>query len=253
MQAIAFYRWRIVNGFELCNANGPSKAFGTAKVILGSRGGRFSQRFDRPNHFMKRAASPSGRYNPRWPAHKVEQRAVAELRASLNNPRLHSDDQIGLIVNSISEWGWTMPILVDEHNEVIAGHGRLAAARRLGIERAPVIVARGWTEAQKRAYRIADNQLTLASEWDPTLLSAELKNLRLESFDLNLMGFPELRLVQFLADEHGAGGAAGDERVAPKLDAMKYAVIVDCDSERDQTAKLKQFEKMGLKCRALIS
>jgi ParB-like chromosome segregation protein Spo0J len=98
--------------------------------------------------------------NQEWPADKVERRAVAVLVPNTRNARTHTEQQIDQIAASIREWGWTAPILVDEDEVVIAGHGRLLAAARLGLDEVPVIIARGWSEAQKRAYLIADNKLT---------------------------------------------------------------------------------------------
>jgi ParB-like chromosome segregation protein Spo0J len=89
------------------------------------------------------------------------------------NARTHSDEQVAQIAASIKEWGWTTPILVDEGGQIIAGHGRVSAARTLGVKDAPVMVATGWTEAQKRAYVLADNKLALNAGWDNELLALE--------------------------------------------------------------------------------
>ncbi|WP_074123532.1 ParB/Srx family N-terminal domain-containing protein [Bradyrhizobium sp. AS23.2] len=94
-----------------------------------------------------------------WPAWATERRPVAALVPYARNARTHSEAQLQQIAASIREWGWTTPVLVDEAGLVIAGHGRLLAAERLGIREVPVIVARCWTEAQKRAYVIADTLL----------------------------------------------------------------------------------------------
>ena len=94
------------------------------------------------------------------------------------NARTHSDAQVAQIAGSIREWGWTTPILVDENGTLIAGHGRVLAARQLGLTEIPVMVARGWSEAQKRAYVIADNKLALNAGWDVELLKVELTDLK---------------------------------------------------------------------------
>jgi len=86
------------------------------------------------------------------------------------NSRTHSDEQVAQIAASIKEWGFTTPVLVDEDGGIIAGHGRTLAARKLGMTEVPVLVARGWTDAQKRAYVIADNKLALNAGWDNELL-----------------------------------------------------------------------------------
>src|SRR5258706_16385798 len=134
-----------------------------------------------------------------WPADKTERRSVKDLLAYPQNPRIHSDEQIDALVSSLAEFGWTMPILVDEGGVCIAGHGRLQAANRMGISEVPVMVAAGWTEEQKRAYRIADNALTEASSWSPQLLKIELEQLALTGYDLKLTGFDDFNLVQYIA------------------------------------------------------
>jgi ParB-like chromosome segregation protein Spo0J len=102
-----------------------------------------------------------------WPAASVEMRDIADLVPYSHNSRTHSPEQIEQIAASMREWGWTNPVLVDEDGMIIAGHGRIEAGRVLGLSQVPVMVARGWSEAQKRAYVIADNQLALNAGWDP--------------------------------------------------------------------------------------
>ena len=108
-----------------------------------------------------------------WPADKVERWPVAKLIPYARNARTHSDAQVDQIAASIREWGWTVPVLVGEDNTLIAGHGRVLAARKLRIAEVPVMVAVGWSEAQKKAYAIADNKLTLNGGWDEELLGLE--------------------------------------------------------------------------------
>lgn len=135
-----------------------------------------------------------------WPADKVERRKVSELVPYARNARTHSDAQVRQIAASIEEWGWTNPILVDEKSGIIAGHGRVMAADKLGLKDVPVMVAAGWTEAQKKAYILADNQLALNAGWDTEMLSLELKDLSDLDFDLDLMGFGEDFLAGMLID-----------------------------------------------------
>ena len=134
-----------------------------------------------------------------WPADHVERRAIEALIPYANNARTHSDAQVAQIAASMKEWGWTNPILVDETGLIIAGHGRVMAARKLGLTEAPVMVAKGWTEAQKKAYVLADNQLALNAGWNAELLSTELKGLDASGFDLTLLGFGDLGAL--LADK----------------------------------------------------
>ena len=104
--------------------------------------------------------------NAHWPADRVERWPIERLVPSARNARTHSEAQVEQIAASIREWGWTNPVLVDESGTIIAGHGRVLGARKLRIKEVPVMVAIGWTEAQKRAYLIADNKLTLNGGWD---------------------------------------------------------------------------------------
>lgn len=129
-----------------------------------------------------------------WPADAVERRPISTLVPYARNARTHSDEQVAQIAASIREWGWTMPVLVDEAGGIIAGHGRVLAAARLGIEQVPVMIARGWTEAQRRAYVLADNKLALNAGWDEKLLRIEAADLAALGFNLPLIGFSDLEL-----------------------------------------------------------
>jgi ParB-like chromosome segregation protein Spo0J len=113
------------------------------------------------------------------------------LRPYERNPREHSQAQIEQIAASMTEWGWTVPILVDENGMILAGVGRYKAAQLRGVPDAPVIVTRGWTLEQKRAYVIADNKLNENSHWDESLLSLELEDLMKLGVDPALMGMSE--------------------------------------------------------------
>jgi hypothetical protein len=107
-----------------------------------------------------------------WPADKVERRHVAELVPYACNARTHSAEQVDQLVASIKEWGWTSPVLLDEDGGIIAGHGRVLTAKKLGLD-VPCMVAVGWTEAQRKAYVIADNKLALGADWDEAILKTE--------------------------------------------------------------------------------
>ena len=120
---------------------------------------------------------------------KVEYRKVADLIPYARNARTHSDEQVSRIAGSIQEFGWTNPILVDGTNGILAGHGRLAAARKLGMSEVPVIELAGLSKTQKRAYILADNKLALDAGWDDELLKVELEELKLEGVELDDIGF----------------------------------------------------------------
>lgn len=123
------------------------------------------------------------------PADKVQQWAIERLTPYARNARTHSDAQVAQLAASIREWGWTTPVLVSPDGGVIAGHGRLLAARQLGMVNVPVIVAEGWSEAKTRAYVLADNQLAQNAGWDSELLALELGELGELGFNLDLTGF----------------------------------------------------------------
>lgn len=130
-----------------------------------------------------------------WPADHVERWSIERLVPYARNARTHSDAQVAQLAASIREWGWTVPVLVDETGMLIAGHGRILAARKLGLTEAPVMIARGWSEAQKRAYVLADNKLALNAGWDPGMLAVELADLKDMAFDTQLVGFSDLELA----------------------------------------------------------
>ena len=123
---------------------------------------------------------------------------VEDLKPYGKNARTHSEQQIGQIVESIREFGFTNPVLIDTKNGVIAGHARLQAARRLDMKEVPCIVLAGLTEAQKRAYVIADNQIALNSGWDEKLLAMEFADLKDAGFNLDLLGFDASQMADIM-------------------------------------------------------
>jgi DNA modification methylase len=149
-----------------------------------------------------------------WPASAVETWEIGRLAPYARNARTHSDDQIAQIAASMREWGWTNPVLADEGGQIIAGHGRVLAARSLGISEVPVMVARGWSDAQKRAYVIADNKLAISAGWDEKLLAAEFSDLQALGFDLELTGFTGAELAEVLT---GVKAGLTDPDAAPEL------------------------------------
>jgi hypothetical protein len=124
---------------------------------------------------------------------------VSALLANPKNTRTHSPEQVAQIANSIREFGFTYPVLIDELDQVIAGHGRILGAQTIGLKQVPVLVATGWSETQKRAYAIADNAIPLNAGWNMPILRAELSDLKTAGFDMPLLGFPNLQLVDFMA------------------------------------------------------
>jgi len=133
--------------------------------------------------------------------HEYSERNIKDLIPYINNSRTHSEEQINQVASSIKEFGFTSPILIDEQGGVIAGHGRIMAANKLGIDKVPCIELKGLTEAQKKAYVIADNQLALNSGWDLDMLKLEVDSLKELDFDINLLGFDDDFLTDMFDDE----------------------------------------------------
>ena len=146
---------------------------------------------------------------------KITIKKVAELIPYVNNSRTHSDEQVAQIAASIKEFGWTNPILVDETNSIIAGHGRLMAARKLGMDTIPTIEIKNLTETQKKALVIADNKLALNAGWDNDLLKLELQNLQDLGFDMDIIGFSVDELNALLEPEQIEG--LTDEDAVPEV------------------------------------
>ena len=149
---------------------------------------------------------------------RIDYRSVEALIPYARNARTHTDDQVTKVAASIREFGWTNPILVDGQNGIVAGHCRLLAAKKLGLARVPVIELAYLTEAQKRAYILADNQLAInGSGWDDELLRIELSELRDEDFDVSLTGFDEAEIDRMLAEAEEEPDVQGntDEDAVP--------------------------------------
>jgi DNA modification methylase len=147
---------------------------------------------------------------------EIERWPVERLLPYAANARTHPDDQVAQIAGSIAEFGFNVPCLVDDRGVLIAGHGRLLAARKLGLSEVPVIRLDHLTDAQARAFRIADNQIAVNAGWDDATLSAELARLKEDGVDLELLGFPESELDRLLAGLDGESGAAGNEDDVPE-------------------------------------
>ncbi|HBK1438259.1 TPA: ParB N-terminal domain-containing protein [Escherichia coli] len=156
---------------------------------------------------------------------KIEYLPVGKLLRYAKNSRTHSDEQVEQLVNSIREFGFTNPVLIDEKNELIAGHGRLAAAEILEMDKVPAIRLSNLSEKQKKAYRIADNKLVLNAGWDMQLLAEEVKELMDDDFDIDLLGFNDAELDEMLSDEQPQ---EEDDNSSPVVQ-IKYLAI---DKER---------------------
>jgi len=181
-----------------------------------------------------------------WPADKVERKSIGSIIPYARNSRTHSDEQVAQIAASINEWGFTNPILIDIDGEIIAGHGRLLAAQKLGLKDVPCITAVGWSDAQKKAYVIADNKLALNAGWDESLLKIEFKELGDLNFDLELTGFSLDELADLFDDQEKK-----DELPKQEDYNETFEVAVECDGEEEQEKIYNQLTGDGYKCRIL--
>jgi DNA modification methylase len=152
---------------------------------------------------------------------EIKEVEVTALIPYAKNSRTHDDAQVAQIAASIKEFGWTNPILIDGDKGIIAGHGRLMAARKLKMDKVPVIELSGMTEAQKKAYVIADNRLALNAGWDNAMLTIELKDLEDEGFDLSLTGFDDAELDALLNPIEETEGLTDEDAVPDVPDEPK--------------------------------
>ena len=199
---------------------------------------------DQRSQITTRPAAPKPSKRQQWPADTVERWPTDRPKPFERNARTHSPAQITHLAKLITEYGWTMPVLCDDKDNVLAGHGRLLAARELGLPDVPVMVARGWSASQKKAYRLADNQSALLSAWDAELLRSEIGDLRAQGVNMELAGFTPDSL-------RGIFPRSADERRAVEGDPH-FEIVVTCENETQQRELLEQFNSEGLKCRALI-
>ena len=146
-------------------------------------------------------------------ADNIELKSTEELIPYAKNARTHSENQVNQIAASITEFGFTNPILVDGAKGIIAGHGRLMAAKKLGLSQVPVVILDHLSEAQKRAYIIADNKLAENAGWDEEILANELHDLKEENFDLDLIGFEDQELEKLFANLYEDGEQKEEENL----------------------------------------
>jgi DNA modification methylase len=147
----------------------------------------------------------------------IEDWPIEKLIPYARNARTHSDKQLGQIAASISEWGFTNPIIADAYGNVIAGHGRLLAAQKLGRTHVPVRIVSDWPDAKKKAYILVDNKLALNAGWDDELLSLEIEELKELDFDINLIGFEDFEIDEIIKDPIQLPPVDIDELTEPPL------------------------------------
>ena len=155
---------------------------------------------------------------------KIEQIKTGDLIPYARNSRSHSEAQVAQIAGSIREFGFTNPVLIDAENGIIAGHGRVMAAGKLGLEKVPCIRLAHLTDTQRRAYVIADNKLALNAGWDEEMLALELAELREADFNLDLLGFDGDAIEDFLNPPE-PDFAPGSEDDQGRLDQLEPKII----------------------------
>ena len=178
---------------------------------------------------------------------QIEQMQVSELIPYASNARTHSKSQISQIAASIKEFGFNNPILCDGSNGIIAGHGRLLAAQKLGFESVPVIELSHLSEIQKRAYILADNKISDNAGWNEDIVQAELEALSIEDFDIELTGFD----INSLKEDPDISG--GDEEPPEDKYQEQYGVIIMCESESDQEKVFNEMTEQGYNCRVVTT
>jgi len=160
------------------------------------------------------------------PTLQINYKSTENLIPYANNSRTHSDDQVNQVASSIKEFGFTNPVLIDEQGGIIAGHGRVMAAKKLGLAEVPTITLEGLTKAQLKAYVIADNQLALNSGWDFDILNLEVESLTEMGFDVSLLGLSDLMPDELDEKENNSLSDVKDED--------QFLLVIECKNETDQ-------------------
>ena len=176
--------------------------------------------------------------------HQIKELNTDDLIPYINNSRTHDESQVNQIAASIKEFGFLNPVIVDAEHGIIAGHGRVMAAKKLNLKTVPCLEASHLSEAQKKAYIIADNKLALNSDWDNEVLRVEFEALKELDFDLTLTGFNSDELAQLsddleIEEEKQSDGESYSEA---------YSIVIDCIDEEEQEALYNEFKSRGLRC-----
>lgn len=174
---------------------------------------------------------------------KIEKKSINLIIPYINNARKHDEKQLKKIAASINEFGFNNPILIDKNNVVIAGHGRLDAAKLLGLEEVPVICIDHLTEAQKKAFILADNRIAQDASWDSAILINELELLKEMDFDIELTGFSDKDLgINDLQEEE-------EKNISDKTE---YIIIVNCSYEKEQENLYQELTGRGFDCKLMM-
>ncbi len=179
------------------------------------------------------AAKINKKYNISM-AQKIELWNLERLKPYDNNAREHSPEQVAQIAASITEFGFLNPILVDSNDGIVAGHGRLSAARELALDVVPVVVLDHLTEAQKKAYILVDNKLAENASWNEELLQEEIVALNLQDFDISILGWDEdeIREIMEYDSAFGEGDGDGESRGLGGEPVIQYNIIFDNEQQQ---------------------
>ncbi len=181
------------------------------------------------------------------PQPKLEQIHPADLIPYARNAKKHDPEQVAKIAGSIREFGFNNPVLIDQDNGIIAGHGRVMAAIKLGLESVPVIRLSHLSETQRRAYILADNKLAeLGGGWDEEMLKVELEAIKESDLDHLLTGFSDEEMVTLIGDTEDA---SEDDDGDSKEFTDQYAVTVVCNNEEHQRELFERLMSEGLNCK----
>lgn len=178
----------------------------------------------------------------------IVEKNIEDLIPYVRNARIHTSEQVTRIAASIKEFGFINPVLIDKNNGIIAGHGRVEAAKKLNMETVPCIFVEHLTETQKKAYILADNKLALDSGWDKEMLKIELEELSESNFDIDFLNFDidlnkdaELEIIENTTPE---------KEIAYK---EQYGVIVMCKDEQEQEKIYDELSERGYDCKVVAT
>ncbi len=178
---------------------------------------------------------------------EIKYLSTSDLIPYISNSRTHTDSQVKQIAASIREFGFTNPVLIDENATIVAGHGRLRAAILLNIDKIPTIELKGLTDAQRRAYVIADNKLALNADWDTEILLSEIERLQDENFAADLLGFDpeEITKMLNLEEENEPKEWTGDTE-------DKWQLLIEYDNEEELQKAFYEAQKQELQCKIIM-
>ena len=176
---------------------------------------------------------------------EIQYKATEDLIPYARNSRTHSAEQVAQIAASIREFGWTNPILIDGDNGIIAGHGRVLAAHKLGESQVPTIELSHMSDIQKRAYIIADNKLALNAGWDNDMLALEIDDLKEAGYDIGLTGFNIDEISALNENEN-----INNDHKEP-IDESRNLLMIECQGERELETLFEEMQKRGFECKIL--